>query len=65
MTLFQAAYEINERIQKEQSFKKYMSENRKILYLEFKEHDLPSVTFAFDKSTYMKIRKLIFFTSAQ
>lgn len=59
MTLFQTAYEIYERILKEQPFEKYMSEDRKILYLEFKEHDLPSVTFAFDKETYNSIKKII------
>lgn len=62
MTLFQAAYEINERILKEQPFEKYMSEDRKTLYLEFQEHDLPSVTFAFDKETYKDIRKIISLT---
>lgn len=59
MTLFQTAYEIYERILKEQPFEKHMSEDRKILYLEFKEHDLPSVTFAFDKETFNVIKKII------
>lgn len=59
MTLFQTAYEIYERILKEQPFEKYMSEDKKTLYLEFQEHDLPSVTFAFDKETFNSIKKII------
>lgn len=59
MTLSQAAYEINERIQKEQSFKKYLGEDKKTLNIEFYEYEIPSITFAFDRSTFDKIKKII------
>lgn len=59
MTLLKFAVEIEERILKEQPYKKYMSEDKKTLYLEFYECDLPSITFEFNKNGYLEILNIL------
>lgn len=59
MTLLKFAVEIEERILKEQPYKKYMSEDKKTLYLEFYECELPSITFEFNKNGFQEIINIL------
>lgn len=59
MCLLLLAAEIHKKIMSGQQFKKYMSDNKTILNLEFYECDMPSVTYRFDKNTFYKLLKLL------
>lgn len=59
MTLLKLAVEIEEKILKDQPFNKFMSEDKKTLYLEFYECDLPSITYKFDKKGYQEIINIL------
>lgn len=59
MTLLRFAVEIQERILNNQPFKKFMSEDKQTLYIEFYECDMPSITFEFNKNGFKELIKIL------
>lgn len=59
MTLLRFAVDIQERIFKNQPFKKFISEDKQTLYIEFYECDLPSITYEFNKTGFKELIKIL------
>lgn len=59
MSLLKFAVDIQERILNNQPFKKFMSEDKQTLYIEFYECDLPSITYEFNKNGFKELIKIL------
>lgn len=59
MDLLKLAIEIYERLLNNQPFKKFMSEDKQTMYIEFYESDLPSITYEFNKTGFKELIKIL------